>query len=182
MLQKNGNLDVRYNWLELKILGILNEDIVNNIRYILYQKPTHPTGGQHLSASQDRVRRLLNNFICYPNHLQQSLNVSNRVCGRDITWLLNRIKNLYLYDKRDLNSLLMIENFLQLKSLMKSVDKFITEAKFIEQNFSFFEESMDGHNTEKKITQSKDHAQLINKVEDIVEQVKTAQKHFGMTI
>ena len=182
LLQKNGNLDVRYNWLELKILSILNEDIVNNIRYILYQKPTHPTGGQHLSASQDRVRRLLNNFICYPNHLQQSLNVSNRICGRDITWLLNRTKNLYLYDKRDLNSLLMIENFLQLKSLMKSVDKFITEAKFIEQNFSFFEENMDGHNTEKKITQSKDHAQLINKIDDIVEQVKTAQKHFGMKI
>ena len=182
LLQKNVNLDVRYNWLELKILGILNEDIVNNIRHILYQKPTNPTGGQHLSASQDRVRRLLNNFICYPNHLQQSLNVSNRVCGRDITWLLNSIKNLYLYDKRDFNSLLMIENFLQLKSLMKSVDKFITEAKFIEQNFSFFEENMEGHNTEKKISQSKDHTELINKIDDIIEQVKTAQKHFGMKI
>ena len=74
----------------------------------------------------------------------------------------------------------MIENFLQLKSLMKSVDKFITEAKFIEQNFSFFEENMEGHNTEKKISQSKDHTELINKIDDIIEQVKTAQKHFGM--
>jgi len=179
LLQRNSNLGARFNWLESKIISILKGDIKHNIMEILYQTPTNHYRGHHLSASQDIVHRILNLFVSYPKHLELSLNINNNVCGRDATWFLNSIRNLHLNEECNSNSLMVIENFSQCKSLMNSVNKFLKEAKLMEQNFSSFEEGSADQSTEKRVKDSKEHGQLIKKIDDIIEQVHYAIKHTG---
>ena len=147
---------------------------------ILYQTPTNQYRGRHLSASQDIVHRILSLFVSYPKHLELSLKINNNVCGRDVTWFLNSIRNLHLNEECYSNSLMVIENFSQCKSLMNSVNKFLKEAKLMEQNFSSFEEGSADQSTEKRVKDSKEHGQLIKKIDDIIEQVHYAIKHIGM--
>ena len=179
LLQRNSNLGARFNWLESKIISILKGDIKHNIMEILYQTPNNHYRGHHLSASQDIVHRILNLFVSYPKHLELSLNINNNVCGRDATWFLNSIRNLHLNEECNSNSLMVIENFSQCKSLMNSVNKFLKEAKLMEQNFSSFEEGSADQSTEKRVKDSKEHGQLIKKIDDIIEQVHYAIKHTG---
>ena len=180
LLQRNSNLDTRFNWLESKVIGILKGDIKQNIMEILYQTPTNQYRGHHLSASQDIVHRILSLFVSYPKHLELSLKINNNVCGRDVTWFLNSIRNLHLNEECYSNSLMVIENFSQCKSLMNSVNKFLKEAKLMEQNFSSFEEGSADQSTEKRVKDSKEHGQLIKKIDNIIEQVHYAIKHTGM--
>ena len=180
LFQRNSNLDTRFNWLESKLIGILKGDIKHNIMEILYQTPSNHYRGHHLSASQDIVHRILNLFVSYPKHLELSLNTNNNVCGRDATWFLNSIRNLHLNEECYSNSLMVIENFSQCKSLMNSVNKFLKEAELMEQNFSSYEEGSADQSTEKKVKDSKEHGQLIKKIDDIIEQVHYAIKHTGM--
>ena len=179
LLQRNSNLGARFNWLESKVISILQGDIKHNIMEILYQTPTNHYRGHHLSASQDIVHRILNLFVSYPKHLELSLNINNNVCGRDATWFLNSIRNLHLNEECNSNSLMVIENFSQCKSLMNSVNKFLKEAKLMEQNFSSFEEGSADQSTEKRVKDSKEQGQLIKKIDDIIEQVHYAIKHTG---
>lgn len=180
LLQRNMHIEVKLNWLETKISSILNDDIVNNIREILYQAPMIPKTGCSLSASQDRVHRFISNFICFPIHLELSINVYNNVCGRDIKWLLRSTKNMHLSKKGNVNSSMITEDFARFKSLMKCVNRFIEEAKLLKEKLSLFEESSDSHGIVSRINNCKDHTQLINKIDDMIEQVKSAQKQLSM--
>ena len=79
-----------------------------------------------------------------------------------------------------MNSSMIIKEFLHFKSLKISVDKFLSDAKSIEEKFNLFEENIEGHGMEKKIAKTKDHKQLVDKIDEIIGQVRAAQKHFGM--
>ena len=180
LLQRNGNMDKKVNWIVNKMHHLLNFEIKPSISQLLPLISSNELAITSKTCAKNRTVKRLNNFSGYPSHLDSSLNICGHISGRDVNCILENVQNLLNPDTCSINGTIIIVDFIKMKVRMKQIVSYLEHANFLKEKGILIDEKSDNSGIEEKVQSSKNQSKLIQKLEEVIIQVKLAQKHFGM--